>query len=200
MPQPPAFSDQLEGWLRGDGEKTLGGLVDVFGRKGFATIFLILLAPSALPLPTGGATNVFEAVAMLLALQLLANRERLWLPKRWRKVSLAGAREERFVTGLMRLVRRLERSSRPRLSIVFGHPASNVAFGLLVIGGTLGAFLAPPFSGLDTLPSLAVVLVSLGVILEDVAVVILGIVVGVVGVVLEIVLWGVAFDAVRRVL
>ena len=34
-----------------------------------------------------------------------------------------------------------------------------------------GAFLAPPFTGLDTLPSLGVVLLSLGVLLEDFAVV-----------------------------
>ena len=198
MPRPPqqlAFSDELERWLTGSSEKTLGSLIDVFGQKGFATMFVILLSPSALPLPTGGATNVFELVAMLLALQLVANRDRLWLPERWRRTSLAGTTQERFVRNLMRLVRRLERSSRPRFKFLFGHRVSNVVFGLLVIGGTLGAFVAPPFSGLDTLPSMAVVLLSLGVILEDLTVVVAGLLVGVVGVVLEIVLWSVAVDA-----
>ena len=38
-------------------------------------LFLFLLAPSALPLPTGGLTQVLEAIAMLLALQLIANRD-----------------------------------------------------------------------------------------------------------------------------
>ena len=101
------------------------------------------------------------------------------------------------VTGL---VRRLERRSRPRLRYLFGHRASNVVFGLLVVGGTLGAVAAPPFSGLDTLPSLAVVLISLAVILEDALVALAGIVVGVAGVVLEIALWGVAADALRELL
>jgi hypothetical protein len=42
-----------------------------------------------------------------------------------------------------------------------------------VIAVSLCASLAPPFTGLDTLPSLGVVLVSLGVVLEDFAVVVL---------------------------
>jgi hypothetical protein len=199
MPAPagePAFSDQLEQWLTGSSDKTLGSLLDVFGKRAFATMFVILLAPSALPLPTGGATNVFEVVAMLLALQLVANREQLWLPQRWRRVSLAGTSQERFIRALMRLVRWLERSSRPRFESLFGHRYSNVVFGLLVIGGTLGAFLAPPFSGLDTLPLMAVVLVSLGVILEDIVVVVVEVVLGVAGVVLEVLLWSVAVDTV----
>jgi hypothetical protein len=193
--QQPAFSDELEAWLTGDSDKTLGGLIDLFGRRGFATMFVILLAPSALPLPTGGATNIFELVAMLIAVQLVANRERLWLPQRWRRRSLAGAREEKFVRRLMHLVRRLERASRPRLTFLFGRPASNAVFGLAVIAGTLGAFLAPPFSGLDTLPSLGVVVLSLGVILEDAAVVIAGLLAAAAGIALEIVLWSVAADA-----
>jgi hypothetical protein len=61
-------------------------------------------------------------------------------------------------------------------------------FGLLVIAGCAGAFFAPPFTGLDTLPALGVVLLSVGVLLEDFVFVVLGIAVGVTGVVLEVVL------------
>ena len=61
-------------------------------------------------------------------------------------------------------------------------------FGLLVVAGSVAAFVAPPFTGLDTLPSLGVVLLSLGVLLEDIAVVVVAVVVGVAGVVLEVVL------------
>ena len=88
----------------------------------------------------------------------------------------------------MRLIRRLERISRPRLRFLFDHRLSNIVFGVLVIAGSLGAFLAPPFSGLDTLPALGVVLLSLGVLLEDFAVVVLALIVGGAGVLLEIAL------------
>jgi hypothetical protein len=142
----------------------------------------------ALPLPTGGATHVFEVIAVLLALELIAGRDEIWLPQRWRKLELAGRRQQRFVAGLLKMIRRLERFSRPRLRFLFDHRLSNIVFGVLVIGGTAGAFLAPPFTGLDTVPALGVVLLSLGVLLEDIIVVIAAVVIGSAGVLLEIVL------------
>ena len=180
-------SDALQGWLEGDADKTLGSLVEVFGEKSFAVLFVLLLGVPALPLPTGGATHVFEIIAALLASQLIIGRDQIWLPQRWCKLELAGPKQQRFITGLMKLIRRLERLSRPRLRFLFQHRVSNSVFGLLVLGGTAGAFLAPPFTGLDTLPALGVVLLSLGVLLEDVIVVAVGLVVGVAGVLLEIV-------------
>ena len=61
-------------------------------------------------------------------------------------------------------------------------------FGLVAVAGSVAAFVAPPFSGLDTLPALGVVVVSLGVLLEDVVVVVLGLILLAAGVILEIVL------------
>ena len=187
-PESPSVSRDLERWLESDGEKTLGSLVALFEEKSFAILFVVLLGVPALPLPTGGATHVFEIIAVLLALQLIAGREHIWLPERWSKLELAGPRQRRFVAGLMKFIRWLERFSRPRLTFLFDHRLSNIVFGLLVIAGCAGAFLAPPFTGLDTLPSLGVVLLSLGVLLEDFLLVVVGIAVGVGGVFLEIVL------------
>ncbi|HEX5762595.1 MAG TPA: exopolysaccharide biosynthesis protein [Solirubrobacterales bacterium] len=194
------LSDELERWLNSDADKTLGGLIDLFGPRSFALMFVLLLGVPALPLPTGGATHVFEAIAMLLALQLIANRDRIWLPRRWRDIDVAGPSRRRLTNALMKTVRRLERHSRPRLTFMFGHRLSNVTFGALALGGSLAAFLAPPFSGLDTLPALGVVLLSLGVLLEDFLVVILGVVVGIAGVVLEIAIGRLAIDALGELL
>lgn len=196
----PAVSQQLERWLSGEGEKTLGGLVEVFGEKSFALLFVLLLGVPALPLPTGGATHVFEVIAVLVALQLIAGREQIWLPRRWRALELAGARQRRFVTALMRLIRRLERLSRPRMRFLFGHRLSGAVFGVLVVIGSAGAFLAPPFTGLDTLPALGVVLLSLGVLLEDALVVVAAIAVGAAGVALELALGRAALHGVDSLL
>jgi hypothetical protein len=185
---PPKVSVELERWLQSDGDTTLGSLIEVFQEKSFAILFVLLLGVSALPLPTGGATHVFEIIAALLALELIAGRSEIWLPERWRRLELAGNRQQRFIATLMKMIRRLERFSHPRLRFLFDHRASNIVFGSLVIGGSAGAFLAPPFTGLDTLPSLGVVLLSLGMLLEDFIVVIVALAVGVAGVALEIVL------------
>jgi hypothetical protein len=199
-PEPPKVSAELERFLGGDGEKTIGALIDLFEEKSFAILFVVLLGVPALPLPTGGATHVFEVIAMLLALQLIVGAKKIWLPARWCRLELGGPRQQRFIAGLLRLVRRLERLSKPRLRFLFNHRLGNSVFGLLVLGGSLGAFLAPPFSGLDTLPALGVVLLSLAVLLEDVLVVAVAIAVGVAGVVLEIVLGSAAVGALENVL
>jgi hypothetical protein len=194
------FSDELERWLSSDADKTLGGLIDLFGQKSFAIMFVLLLGVPALPLPTGGATHLFEVVAMLVAIQLIGNRDRIWLPRRWRRLQMGGSGQQRFLGALIKGVRRLERRSRPRLAFLFRQRLSNVVFGALVLGGSLGAFLAPPFSGLDTLPALGVVLVSLGVLLEDAAVAIVGVLAGAAGVLLEIVLGSLAIHALGELL
>jgi hypothetical protein len=198
--QPEKVSDELQSWLASHEEKTLGGLIELFGERSFAILFILLLGVPALPLPTGGATHVFEVIAVLLALELIAGRENIWLPERWRRLELGGDRQQRFIEVLMKVIRRLEVLSRPRLRFIFGHRVSNIAFGLIVIAGSLGAFLAPPFTGLDTLPALGVVLLSLGVLLEDVLIVVVALVIGAAGIALDVVLGGAAIHTLGKLL
>jgi hypothetical protein len=200
IPPTETLSRQLERWLAGESDKTVASLIDLFGRSSFAVLFVILLGVPALPLPTGGATHVFEVIAVLLALQLIAGRTQIWLPERWRALALAGERQQRFLAGLMRMIRWLERFSRPRLARVFDHRLTNIVFGILVIGGSVAAFVAPPFTGLDTLPALGVVLLSLGVLLRDILVVLAGLAFGGAGVVLEIVLGKAAIHGLSQLL
>ncbi|HEX6461274.1 MAG TPA: exopolysaccharide biosynthesis protein [Thermoleophilaceae bacterium] len=189
MPAPPQpVSVQLERWLDSDGDKTVGSIVDLFEEKSFALLFILLLGVPALPLPTGGATHVFEIIAVLLALQLIVGRDEIWLPQRWCRIQLVGDKQRAFLTRLMKIIRWLERFSRPRLRPLFNHRLSNAVFGVLVAVLTVGAFLAPPFTGLDTLPSLGVVILSLGVLLEDIAFVFVALALGGAGVLLEIIL------------
>ncbi len=192
------LSDELERWLRSDGEKTMGGLLDLFGERAFAVLFVLLLGVPALPLHTGGATHVFEVIAILVALQLIAGRDEIWLPQRWRRIQLAGPNREKFLNGLMKMIRRLERFSKPRFRFLFNHRLTSVVFGLLVVGGTAGAFAAPPFTGLDTLPSLGVVLLSLAVLLEDFVIAVIAIAIGVGGVILEFVLGKAAISGIGK--
>ncbi|MGH2901304.1 MAG: exopolysaccharide biosynthesis protein [Solirubrobacteraceae bacterium] len=190
-----SVSDQLERWLTGDQPKTLDSLLEVFGPGSFGLLFVVLLAPAALPLPTGGATHVLEAIAMLVALQLIAGRRDVWLPERWNGRDLAGGRSERFVRGLVRQLRRVERFSRPRWRWLFRLPLCRRAFGLAVLGFTLAAFLAPPFSGLDTLPAIGVVLISIGMLTEDAFFALAGLVAGVVGIMAALFLGSLVINA-----
>ena len=191
-------SDAIARWLDGKGDKTLGGLAEAFGEQAFAVLFVLLLALPALPLPTGGATHVFEAIAMLLSLELIAGRDRVWLPTRWGRRRVHGARQQRLVGRLLRLIRWLERRSRPRGRWIFGHRLARPVFGFTILLLSLAAFLAPPFTGLDTLPALGAVVVSLAVLLKDAAVLIGGVLVGGAGVLLEMILGKAAFSGIEQ--
>ena len=197
MPDGERLSDRLEGWFRSPGPKTLGSLTELFQEKSFAVLFVLLLALSALPLPTGGVTHVFELIAMLLALELIAGRKTVWLPERWRRRELGGVERKGSSERLLRWIRWLERHSRPRLGFLLTHRLSGVVFGALVFVLTLTAFVAPPFTGLDTLPSLGVVLLSLGVLLDDSLLALVGVVVGAIGVLLVVILGKLAYGGVR---
>jgi hypothetical protein len=193
-------SDQLEGWLEGDQAKTLGGLIDVFGERSFAIVFVLLMAVPALPLPTGGATHVLEVITMLLALELIVGRRELWLPQRWKRIELAGSSRQKFITALLKRIRWLERFSRPRGQWLFGHRLSGIVFGFAVLALALTAFLAPPFSGLDTLPSIGVVVLALGVLLTDAVIAAAGLVIGALGVAVVVELGSLVLKAVRELL
>jgi hypothetical protein len=182
-PDDKPVSDELEEWLGGEQPKTLGSLIDVFGERSFAIIFALLMALPALPLPTGGATHVLEVITALLALELVAGRREIWLPERWKRFELATPARRKIITALLKRIRQLERISRPRGRWLFGHRLSGIVFGLVVLALTITAFFAPPFSGLDTLPSIGVVVLAVGVLLTDYVLAIAGLVVGVLGIV-----------------
>jgi hypothetical protein len=178
------FSDQLERWLRADETKTLGALGDAFAEKSFAVTILLLMFVPALPLPTGGISHVFEAITIVLAGQMLLGRRTIWLPERWQHRELGPTTTGKAVPFMIRWIRRVERFSQPRGAWLFGQAWMLRLLGLVVMGFAIAAVLAPPFSGLDTLPSLGAVAVALSIILEDVVVLAIGIAIGTGGVVL----------------
>jgi hypothetical protein len=200
MPEGERLSDQLEGWLRSEDPKTIGSLIDVFEEKSFAVLFVLLLAVPALPLPTGGVTHVFEVIAMLLALELIVGRRRVWLPDRWRAKEIGMPTRERFAKTLLPRIRWIERHSRAHLGFLLDHRLAGIVYGAVTLVLVVTAFVAPPFTGLDTIPSIGVVLISLGVLLEDPILGGIGFVVGAAGVLIVFLLGREVVDLVSGVL
>lgn len=186
------FSKQLSDWLNKSSSATLGSLDSVFGDKSFAILILILMALPALPLPTGGISHVLELITMLLSLEVMAGFQTIWLPKRWRKRRLGKTMQKRALPFFIRRISTIEKFYRPRWRGLIRNGSFKRFMGLLIFLLTLGAFIAPPFSGLDTLPSMGVVVISLAWILEDSLSFLLGLLVGVVGVALEFAIAGAA--------
>ncbi|HYX85714.1 MAG TPA: exopolysaccharide biosynthesis protein [Gaiellales bacterium] len=191
------FSDQLERWLRSDERKTLGALSDVFAEKSFATAILLLMFVPALPLPTGGVTHLFEAITVVIAAQMVLGRRTLWLPERWHGRELGASTTDTAIPFMIRWVRRVERFSRPRGAGLLRQGWMLRVLGLLFVALAVAAALAPPFTGLDTLPAMGAIALSLAIILEDVALLGIGIALGTGGIIL-IVMIGAALVHVLR--
>lgn len=178
------FSEQLEDWLGSDTPKTLGGLGDVFEEKSFAVAILLLMFLPALPLPTGGITHVFEAIAALLGAEMVFGARTIWLPARWRDRELGDTTVRKALPFMIRRIRWFERFSRRRGGRLLEQRWFLRVVGLLIIGLAAAAAFAPPFTGLDTVPAMGAVVVALGIILEDVLVLAVGVVIGAGGVAL----------------
>jgi hypothetical protein len=168
-----------------------------FAEKSFAVTILLLMAVPALPLPTGGVTHVFEAITVILAAEMVLGRRTIWLPARLARRDLGATVTDKAIPFIIRRIRQVERISHPRGTQLFEHRVSLRVFGLLFIALAVGAAVAPPFSGLDTLPALGAVAIALSVILEDVVVLVAGIVLGTGGIVLTITVGTALYRAVK---
>ena len=181
------LSDQLEALL-GEDHVTIGSLTDVLDERSFAVVLMVLMLPSALPIPTGGVTHVLEVFAALVALQMVVGRHELWLPRRLARKELGATFTDKAAPKLLRFIRWFERHARPRLAGLLDRRPGVSVLGAVLLLCVLGAFVAPPFSGLDTLPSLGVVVVCLGIVFADGLIVVAGLAIGVVGLVLDVLL------------
>lgn len=195
----PDFSDQLHAWLDSGQDKTLGNLNAVFAEKTFAIAFLLLMALPALPIPTGGITHVTELITMLLSLELMAGRKSVWLPKRWLRIDVGKVLSGKAAGKLIGFIAWFERRSRRRWSGALRRTPVLSAISLMILVFTVAAFVAPPFSWLDTLPALGVVIMALGLILEDGLLLAAGILVGVAGIGLEIAAGTAIYNSVRHI-
>jgi hypothetical protein len=160
------FSSEINSLLSGR-QITLQDAVDSFRERSFAVLFLILMLTPALPLPTGGFTHIFELIVMLLSLELVVGQKTPWLPRRWLRLKLPGIRDRSGRTKFIKAVRWIEARASGKNYELQNNILARRGIGLIVFILAGFAFIAPPFSGLDTLPSLGVVVLSLGLIFKS---------------------------------
>lgn len=184
------FSKQIEKWLNNKQGRTIEDLLAISSEKSFAVCILILMIIPALPLPTGGITHIFEMIAVLLGLEMVLGRKVIWLPKRWLNINTSELGKNKIIISALRKLKWIEKHSRRRLRTLLINNYFLRITGLFFVLFCFAAFIAPPFSGLDTLPSLAVVFLALSLVFEDFVLYIIGLIIGAVGVGTILVLGG----------
>ncbi len=166
-----------------DGDRlTVGDIVAVLRDRAFALLVVLLGLPNCQPMPPP-IPLVCGLLLLLVAVQIAAGMSAPWLPRRLLGRSIARQDVERAVRRAVPILQRLERWSRPRMS-VFESALGMRGMGLALLTLAMALIVAAPIIGQIPL-GLAVCLVGLGLVERDGVVVIAGLVVGTAGVALN---------------
>jgi hypothetical protein len=111
---------------------------------------------------------------VIIALNFIAVRRRLWLPRAVADRSITRADLRRAVDRVLPLLQRLERICRPRLAIVT-EPVGKILIGFVVLALGILLILPIPFVG-NIPPAAAATVIAVGVTERDGVVVLLGLI------------------------
>ena len=154
---------------------SVGEIVAVLRDRAFALLVVLLGLPNCLPMPPP-IPLVCGLLLLLVAVQIAAGMSSPWLPKKILRQSIARDAVERAVGRAVPLLRKLERWSRPRMS-VFETALGMRGLGVLLLALSLALIVAPPFFGQIPL-GLAISLIGLGLVERDGIVVLIGLAFG----------------------
>lgn len=159
------FSQVIEDiGARGEPKLYLGELINAFGERGFGALMLFfgLLSVAIGIIP--GTTTVLGAPLLLLGLQLAIRQDQLWLPRWALRQSIERETYRQGVAKVLPRLRKLERLSRPRLSIMTSE-LSEVLIGIATF--LLACILVLPLWGGNLFPALIISAFGFGLMQRD---------------------------------
>lgn len=165
-----SLTEILRDLCDGDGDLTLGDIVEAFGRRAFGALLFVFSVPNLLPLPPGSST-VLGAPLVLLAPQVAIGVRHPWLPKKLKARRLSRRDLAKAFDRLIPWLDRIEQASRPRLTWMFGSVGDRL-IGLACTLLALVLILPIPFGNM--LPAATVGVLSLALIQRDGALAALG--------------------------
>jgi len=157
---------------RGAGDRiTFGEIVIELRHRALGFTLLIFALPCCLPMPPGIPT-VCGVALVIIALNLITARRRLWLPRAVAAKSVSRADLKRMVERVAPYLERLEKICKPRLPIVTDS-VGKILIGLVIFGLGVIMILPIPFVG-NMPPGFAASLIAIGMTERDGLLVLIG--------------------------
>lgn len=174
----PARTSEVLGILAyGEGERvTFREILLGLRHRAFGFTTLVFALPCVLPMPPGIPT-VCGIALLIIGLNLVAMRRRLWLPSAIADKSVARADLQRMADRVVPYMQRLERFCKPRFPIVTD-ALGKVLIGLVVAALGFIMILPIPFLG-NMPPGFAASVIAIGMTERDGLIVLIGLVVSV---------------------
>lgn len=146
---------------------SLGDIIQSFGRTSFLPMMLVPALMLVSPLSGIPLFSTFCGLwIFVVAVQRLAQRERLWLPGFLTSRRISGPKLHRAASYLRKVADWLDRNSRPRLQLLVVPPLNLFGFLLCALAGLVIPFLElVPFS--SSILGLVVSLVVVGLLVRD---------------------------------
>ncbi|MBD0337609.1 MAG: exopolysaccharide biosynthesis protein [Cyanobacteria bacterium Co-bin13] len=174
---------------------TLQDILALAGERTFGFLFVLLSLPSALPIPAPGYSVPFGIVMFVLAVQLIAGRQRLWLPEKWQGRAFELAQVQGVMKAGLPWLKRLEALSRPRLSYICTSLPGRVVIGTAIALMSISMMI--PVPGTNTLPAIGIFITGFGLLDDDGFISLIGLVVCVLGGILSSLILLFGYEAVR---
>jgi hypothetical protein len=171
-PIPERTSEVLRELAEGDGDRvTFRDVLTRLRHRAFGFTLLIFALPCCLPMPPGIPTVCGVAI-VIIALNLIAARQRLWLPNAIADKSLLRADLARMVNRVAPYLERLEKICKPRLGVVT-EPVGKILIGLVIF--VLGFIMILPIPFLGNMPpGFAASVIAIGMTERDGLIVVIG--------------------------
>jgi hypothetical protein len=171
-PRPERTSEVFRDLAEGEGERvTFREILSGLRHRAFGFTLLIFALPCCLPMPPGIPTVCGIAI-VIIALNLIAARQRLWLPSAIADKSVARADLKRMVGRLVPHLARLEKICKPRLAVVT-EPVGKILIGLVILALGFIMILPIPFLG-NMPPGFAASVIAIGMTERDGLIVLIG--------------------------
>jgi hypothetical protein len=171
-PRPERTSEVLRELATGDGERvTFREILTGLRHRAFGFTLLIFALPCCLPMPPGIPTVCGIAI-VIIALNLIGARQRLWLPGAIADKSVGRADLQRMVDRVAPYLAKLEKICKPRLGVVT-ESVGKVLIGLVIF--VLGAIMILPIPLLGNMPpGFAASIIAIGMTERDGLIVLIG--------------------------
>jgi hypothetical protein len=171
---PARTSEVLRDLAYSEGERvTFGEILANLRQRAFGFAMLVFSLPCALPMPPGIPT-ICGAALVIIALNLIAQRRKLWLPHVITDKSIARSDLRRVVDRVLPTLERFERICRPRFQI-FSAPLARALVGVVVL--VLGVIMILPIPLIGNMPpGAAAAVIAVGITERDGVVVLVGLV------------------------
>lgn len=150
---------------------SFGEVVASLRNRAFGLSMLVFSLPCCLPMPPG-IPAACGIVIVLIGLQMMLGRDRLWLPRSLAARSIDRADLRRLVARVHPYVERVERFCRPRM-LLASERLGKAAIGFVVV--VLGVILILPIPILGNVaPGIATAVIAIGVSERDGVIVLIG--------------------------